>query len=150
MFPQSRRGRSHPGRSVCFPPASPLPTSVPAWDLNQRGAPKPIFSAGISPVCQNRLWVEAKGLFVFLKDLLQTSALRVVVPVSLHQESVTTHKTYYDLGTKLSWTSRFTSHNRTNMRLIDADDAVFNLMTLPHIQVPLLAAEFLDHQQLPV
>jgi len=36
------------------------------------------------------------------------------------------------------------------MRLIDADDAVFSLMTLPHIQVPLLAAEFLDHQQLPV
>lgn len=36
------------------------------------------------------------------------------------------------------------------MRLIDADDAVFNLMTLPHIHVPLLAAEFLDHQQLPV
>ena len=29
------------------------------------------------------------------------------------------------------------------MRLIDADDAVFNLMTLPHIHVPLLAAEFL-------
>ena len=57
---------------------------------------------------------------------------------------------YYDLGTKLSWISRFTSHNRTNMRLIDADDAVFNLMTLPHIQVPLLATEFLDHQQLPV
>ena len=153
MFPQSRRGHSHPGRSVCFPPASPLPTSVPAWDLKD-GSPARCTKADF--LCRDKPGLPESPLGRSQRSLCipqrpaQTSALRVVVPVSLHQESVTTHKTYYDLGTKLSWTSRFTSHNRTNMRLIDADDAVFNLMTLPHIQVPLLAAEFLDHQQLPV
>ena len=71
-------------------------------------------------------------------------------PVCFQQERISAYQAYGHLGAKLNQSPRFPTHNRTNVWLINANDAVFNLMAFPLIHVPLLTAQFLDHQQLPV
>ena len=74
MFPQSRRGRSHPGRSVCFPSASPLPTSVPAWDLKD-GSPARCTKANF--LCRDKLVINFVPIHL---HHLQTFSLELLNP----------------------------------------------------------------------
>lgn len=110
----------------------------------------PVLAGAIDLIRLYDSWKIAEATTVVLDRLDELYTLVEVIPGRMIQESVTFRHADSELCAELHSRLRFPAHDRPYMRLMDAHDAVFDLVRSRPIHVELLAVQFMNHQQITI
>jgi len=111
----------------CFPWSTQGRTGQPYPVL---AAILPVFTIPVNLVGMYRFRVHIESFMVFLNDFNKINAFIEVVPTDPFGEGISVNQTDGYLGAKLGIRYDLATLDRTNMRLRDADNPIFDAVNL--------------------